>query len=465
MSFTTRCTICSPAARRTGTVRGTPPAGSVGAVRGRPPTRGTGPGRDTPGGRDTLLGRAATLAVLIGLSLPQAVPAQSASSHRDEWQRPGAVLAALEAAPGSRIADVGAGAGYFTTRLSAAVGPEGRVFAVDISESTLNRLRHDLEREGIRNVEIVLGETDDPRLPYGTLDGALIVNAYHEMTEYRAMLAGVRRALRPGGRLVIVDNPPGDSARDREAQMERHHLAIEIVEEDLREAGFEVTTREPRFIDEEADGHEHRQWMLVARRPVREPPLARLDGAPDTPEGRFACGLPGTPDGLRSRPSPPDSAQIELAGTRVKICYSRPSARDRAIMGGLVPYGEPWRTGADEATRLRTDAPVRIGDIEIRPGWYSLYTIPGESAWTVAVNGLADRPGAPVDDWVVSHDVGRVTVPAEATGEHMEALTIRLARRGTEAAELILEWERTRIRLPIELAATAPQRRGRSGGR
>jgi len=400
--------------------------------------------------------RGTVVTAVLGLSIPASVLAQAGDSHRDEWQRVGDVFTALEVEPGSRIADIGAGGGYFTIRLGGAVGPEGRVFAVDISPDMLDRLRHELEREGIRNVEIVLGETDDPRLPYGTLDGALIVNAYHEMTEHQAMLAGIRRALEPGGRLVIVDNPPGDTASSREIQVESHHLALGIVREELRAAGFEVVREEPRFIDEDADGHEHRMWMLVARRPLHEPVVQTLQGAPDTPAGRFACAFPGTPEDLRVRPSPPDSVTIALGGGRLKICYSRPSARGRTIMGEVVAYGEPWRMGADEPTRLRTDIPIRVGDVELQPGWYSLYALPGESEWTLVLNGLAERPGAPLDEWVASHDLGRIEVPADTIEPQVEALTIRLERRGETMVELILEWERIRIRVPIETAGAEP---------
>jgi len=395
--------------------------------------------------------RALRMAIALGVSLtlPTSVSGQG-DSHRDEWQRVGAVLTALEAGPGSRVADIGAGGGYFTTRLATAVGPEGRVFAVDIVPATLDRLRHSVEGEGLRNVELVLGETDDPRLPYGTLDGALIVNAYHEMVEHQSILAGIRRALRPGGRLVILDNPPADPAETRESQVEDHDLALPLAEEELREAGFEISAREPRFIDEESDGHTHRMWLIVATRPLREPAVQSLPGAPDTPAGRFACAFPGTVDDLRARPSPPDSAEVAIGAGRVKVCYSRPAARGRTVMGDLVGFGEPWRMGANEPTLLRTDIPVRFGDVEIAPGWVSLYAVPGESAWTIAVNRLVDRPGAPLDDWVASHDLGRVTVPVEATGEHVEALTIGLEPLGEARAELNLEWERTRIRVPIE---------------
>ena len=199
-------------------------------------------------------------------------PAQPAQPRetREQWQRIPDIFVALRVAPGSRVADVGAGDGYFTERLAKHVGPGGRVFAVDVVESALAQLRRLVEGEKLANVELVLGEADDPRLPYGTLDAALVVNAYHEMVQHAPMLAGIRRALRPGGVLVIVDNAPTDSAAPRYRQTGEHQLALPLAEQDLREAGFEVVERVPGFVTQQHDGHTHRQWLLVGRRPGGE---------------------------------------------------------------------------------------------------------------------------------------------------------------------------------------------------
>jgi ubiquinone/menaquinone biosynthesis C-methylase UbiE len=125
--------------------------------------------------------------------------AQAERTSRDSWQRVDDIFAALEVKEGDRIADVGAGSGFFTFRLSHGVGPSGRVIAEDVSRRVLEELLEIAEREGFTNVETILGEADDPKLPRGSLDGVLIVNAYHEMYEHEAMLAGIRRALLPEG--------------------------------------------------------------------------------------------------------------------------------------------------------------------------------------------------------------------------------------------------------------------------
>jgi len=120
-------------------------------------------------------------------------------------------------------------------------------------------------------------------------------------------------------------------------------------------------------------------------------------------------------------------------------------------MGQLVPFGQPWRTGANEATVLRTDRPLALGEVRLEPGWYSLYTVPGEDEWAVVVNGLADRDGMVVDEWVRTHDVGRTSVPVADPGQPVESLTIRFEPEGGAAAALVIEWERSRVRVPVRV--------------
>ena len=199
------------------------------------------------------------VAALLAFGCPVAGSAQSQRTSRDNWQRVDDVVAALEVEEGDRIADVGAGAGFFTFRLSPRVGPGGRVIAEDISRAALSDLRVTAASEGFRNIETILGATDDPRLPERSFDGVLIANAYHEMRAYEAMLAGIRRALRPGGRLVILDMPR-DSTLSRSRQMDQHGLAIGVAVRDLAAAGFRVVVQDPDFI---ISGR-NRQWMIVA---------------------------------------------------------------------------------------------------------------------------------------------------------------------------------------------------------
>jgi ubiquinone/menaquinone biosynthesis C-methylase UbiE len=155
----------------------------------------------------------------------------------------------LDAQAGSMIADVGAGDGAFPIPIARAVAPDGRAIAVDISDSALNKLRERAAHENTTNVDAVLGAVDDPHLSLGQIDGVLIHNAYHEMTEHEAMLRHIRAALKPGGRLLIVE-PMHEASRGlpRDQQVAKHNIEAGIVEEELGVAGFDIVERDDNFI-------------------------------------------------------------------------------------------------------------------------------------------------------------------------------------------------------------------------
>jgi rhodanese-related sulfurtransferase/predicted methyltransferase len=185
----------------------------------------------------------------------------SREEQRERDQRVPDVLAALGVRPGAVVADVGAGAGFYTVRLARAVGDTGRVIAVDIDSTVLRNLRSRVEREALGNVDVVEGATDNPRLPEGQLDAALIVNAYHEMKQHDAMLGHLRRALKPGGRLVILEPiTPSRRTESRAVQARSHEIASEIVLQDARAAGFKVASLEEPFSSRHGHGLE---WLMV----------------------------------------------------------------------------------------------------------------------------------------------------------------------------------------------------------
>jgi ubiquinone/menaquinone biosynthesis C-methylase UbiE/peroxiredoxin len=183
-------------------------------------------------------------------------------ARRDEWQRPSDVIAALGIGPGSRVADIGAGSGYFTVRLARTVGRQGAVYAVDTNPDVLGRLRTRLEAESLTNVTTIEGAPDDPRLSSGLLDAALIVNGYHEMSRHDALLAAIRGALKPNGRLVILE-PISEQRRslDRAAQEGNHEVASHFVHADLARNGFRLERLEERFASRPAGDT---MWMIVA---------------------------------------------------------------------------------------------------------------------------------------------------------------------------------------------------------
>ena len=179
--------------------------------------------------------------------------------ERDRWQRPSAVLQALELRSGNTVVDLGAGAGYFALKLSSAVGRQGRVFAVDLRKESLLFLWSRALLRGLANVHVVVGEEDNPRLPARAVDAVLICNTYHEFRNSAPILNQVFRSLRPGGRLVVVDR----ASRPLEAE-HAHEKPRTVVEDELRQKGFEIVRGDAHFIDRPGDDV---WWLLIARKP------------------------------------------------------------------------------------------------------------------------------------------------------------------------------------------------------
>lgn len=139
---------------------------------------------------------------------------------REAWQKPEQVMLALRIADGSVVGDLGAAGGWFTIRLARFVGPNGLVYAEDVQREMIQAIERRVKREGLLNVKTVLGDTKDPRLPPGKLDAILIVETYHEMEDPVTLLRNAARALKPQGRIGIIDYRkdglgPGPSLEDR----------------------------------------------------------------------------------------------------------------------------------------------------------------------------------------------------------------------------------------------------------
>ncbi|HUI54376.1 MAG TPA: methyltransferase domain-containing protein, partial [Bryobacteraceae bacterium] len=126
-------------------------------------------------------------------------------TERDTWQRPVKVADALGVRAGSVVADVGAGGGYFTFRLAALVGAKGKVYAQDLDEKELARIRERSDKEKLTQIQTIQGSQEDPKLPEQSADAVLIVDTFHEFTRPDLMVAGIFRALKPGGRLGVLD--------------------------------------------------------------------------------------------------------------------------------------------------------------------------------------------------------------------------------------------------------------------
>src|SRR5262245_41954094 len=160
---------------------------------------------------------------------------------RDLWQRPDHVMDAIGIADASVVGDVGAGSGWFTIRLARRVGPRGVVYAQDVQPEMLNAITRRVQREGLQNVRPILGRGSDPRLPLRALDAVLVVDAYHEIEDRVTMLANIARALKPQGRIGVVDFKldgmgPGPALEER--------VSPDVVVNDAGKAGLRLIRQE-----------------------------------------------------------------------------------------------------------------------------------------------------------------------------------------------------------------------------
>jgi len=170
----------------------------------------------------TLLLRAlAVVAIAAGVSYAQAThpisgrPIAGVMGHegaawlerpeREAEEAPTKAVQALKLRPGQVVADIGAGSGYYTMLLRAAVGPGGRVYATDIQPEMLALIRRKIEKQRIENVELVLGTPTESRLPDAAIDLALMVDVYHELAQPQVFLRSLKRAIKPDGRLVLIE--------------------------------------------------------------------------------------------------------------------------------------------------------------------------------------------------------------------------------------------------------------------
>lgn len=153
---------------------------------------------------------------------------------------------------------------------------------------------------------------------------------------------------------------------------------------------------------------------------------------------------------VAGRPSPYDSASVEVGEGVAKICYGRPFLKGRTMIGGqAVPYDTLWRTGANEPTTLHVTVPASVGGVPVEPGSYSLYTVPREAGeWTLIVNRSTEQWGheSSYTDAVRAQEVDRVEVRAETLEEEVDQLTIRPMEAG---GGVLLEWQNSRVHIPI----------------
>ena len=156
---------------------------------------------------------------------------------------------------------------------------------------------------------------------------------------------------------------------------------------------------------------------------------------------------------LAERASPYDSVMVNVGGQQAKVCYGRPSVNGRVIFGStLVPWDTLWRTGANEPTIIHLPFAASIAGVQLEPGSYSIYTVPGRDQWSIVLNRSTSQWGVESQYTleVRAQEVGRGTVAAERTGAPVETFVITAEETPPNGANLILEWENTRVRVPIQ---------------
>ncbi len=156
-------------------------------------------------------------------------------ARRDTWQQPNAVLESLKILPGTCVADLGAGGGYFTFRLAEAVGPRGKVYAVDIDREALDVIAQHSREKGIDNVEVVQAAENDPRLPHRNIDLIFTCNTIHHLRNRIAYFQNMARSIRPGGRIAIIDYTPTGFA-----WLFGHGTAKETIRKEMEVTGYRL---------------------------------------------------------------------------------------------------------------------------------------------------------------------------------------------------------------------------------
>ena len=186
--------------------------------------------------------------------------------ERDTWMDVNYIFQKAGIEKGSFVADIGCHEGYLSMHLAKKVGSKGQVYAVDVRADRLESLREHLKDREIDNVNVVLGDYDDPKLPKETLDVVVIMDTYHEMTDYMTILEHVKQSLKPNGRIVIIEKlKKRIRGKSRTTQTNAHSLGMKYVEGELIKTGFNIIHENNNIGNWEND-EEKVIWILVAQK-------------------------------------------------------------------------------------------------------------------------------------------------------------------------------------------------------
>nr|WP_298789720.1 class I SAM-dependent methyltransferase [uncultured Allomuricauda sp.] len=185
--------------------------------------------------------------------------------ERDEWMNTETLLQMADLSDGDRVADIGCHEGYLSTRLSKKV-KNGRVYAVDVREDRLKRLRENANSRDLKNIITILGDYDDPKLPERELDMVFIIDTYHEMDSHEQILRHVKRSLKPGGKIILLEKlKEWVRGKSREEQVRAHSLGPEYVRKELIQAGFTIISEIEDHGDWEREDSKQ-MWVIIAKK-------------------------------------------------------------------------------------------------------------------------------------------------------------------------------------------------------
>ncbi|MGW9686261.1 class I SAM-dependent methyltransferase [Flagellimonas sp. 2504JD1-5] len=185
--------------------------------------------------------------------------------ERDEWMKTETLLELADLSDNDRVADIGCHEGYLSIHLAQKV-KNGRVYAVDVREDRLKTLRENAGDRNLKNIITILGDYDDPKLPERELDMVFVIDTYHEMDSHEKMLRLIRRSLKPGGKIMILEKLKNwVKGKSRADQVSSHSLGPEYVRKELRQAGFTIISE----IEDHGpwEREENKQmWVIIAQK-------------------------------------------------------------------------------------------------------------------------------------------------------------------------------------------------------
>lgn len=187
--------------------------------------------------------------------------------ERDDWMKTSALLEMAGVKEGDIVADIGCHEGYLSIHLSKKVLSNGKVYAVDVRNDRLETLQGNAEKRNLANITTVLGDYDDPKLPINALNVVFIMDTYHEMDSHEQILQHVKSALKPGGKLMLMEKlKKRVKNKSRQEQVSAHSLGANYVRKELEQAGFTIISEIKNHGKWERE-EDKQMWVLLAQKP------------------------------------------------------------------------------------------------------------------------------------------------------------------------------------------------------